>query len=159
MTSASQPEPDAVLAAWAPAGRGRIVVILGQGVVIHPVIVSGKAAAVGIMQGLMIGSGVALGVPSLVAGAATSGELYGSPFIAKVLKDGVDGLLASPRITLVRWDEIVSARYRSLMLRRGRLTIRTSDDTYVLKFLSNTYRAGDAPAVFAHLLNARFIAD
>jgi len=152
-----QPPTDQVLAAWAPAGMGRIVVVLGQGVVIHKAIVSGKAGAIGIAQGVSTGAGVALGAAAAgIRGAASLNDLYGSPFIEKVLRDGVDGLLASPRKTLVRWDEIASAEYRRLFLGRGRMTIRTKEAEHRLKFLQNTYVAGDPQAVFAHVLGDRF---
>ncbi|OKK23378.1 hypothetical protein AMK09_08935 [Streptomyces sp. CB02488] len=45
MEPMGQPQADDVLAAWAPAGMGHIVVVLGRGVVIHKAIVSGKAGA------------------------------------------------------------------------------------------------------------------
>jgi len=152
-----QPPSDEVLAAWAPAGMGRIVVLLGQGVVIHKTIVSGKAGAIGIAQGVSTGAGVALGAAGAgVAGAARLNELYGSPFIEKVLRNGVDGLLASPRKTLVHWDEIVSAEYRKLFLGRGRMLIRTKGAEHKLKFLQNTYVAGDPQAIFDHFLGDRF---
>lgn len=157
MESMKRPQADAVLAAWAPAGKGRIVVVLGQGVVIHRAIVSAKAGAIGIAQGVSLGAGVALGAAGgAIAGAARANEIYGSPFIEKVLRNGVDGLLASPRKTFVRWDQIISAEYRKLILGRGRMIIRTSDGESALKFLQNTYVAGDPAAVFAHFLADRF---
>ncbi|QWF84257.1 hypothetical protein [Amycolatopsis sp. CA-230715] len=157
MGTAEGPRADAVLTAWAPAGKGRIVVVLGQGVVIHKAIVSGKAGAIGIAQGVGLGAGVALGVAgAAIVGAARANEIYGSPFIEKVLRNGVDGLLASPRKVLVRWDRIVSAEYRKLALGRGRMIIRTGDGEHVLKFLQNTYVAGNPSAVFAHFLADRF---
>jgi len=152
-----KPQSDAVLAAWAPAGKGRIVVVLGQGVVIHKAVVSGKAGAIGIARGLSVGAGVALGAAGgVIAGAARASEIDGSPFLEKVLRNGVDGLLASPRKTLVRWDEVTSAEYRKLILGRGRMTIRTSDGEHTLKFLQNTHVVGDPAAVFAHFLAGRF---
>lgn len=75
---------DEVLAGWAPAGMGRIVVLLGQGVVIHKAVVSAAA----------------------LDRARFNNGIEGSPFLRKVLRNGVDGLLASPRQTLVRWDQI-----------------------------------------------------
>ncbi|MFI7679004.1 hypothetical protein [Actinophytocola sp. NPDC049390] len=157
MESVERPQPDVVLAAWAPAGMGRIVVVLGQGVVIHKAVVSGKAGAIGIAQGVGLAAGVSLGAAGgAIVGAARVNEIYGSPFVEKVLRNGVDGLLASPRKTLVRWDQIISAEYRKLVLGRGRMTIRTSDGEHVLKFLQNTYVAGDPSAVFAHFLAGRF---
>lgn len=162
MDTGRGPQDDVVLAAWAPAGSGRIVVVLGQGVVIHKVVVSGKAGAIGVAQGLAGSAGGAIGgavggaAADVIAGAAGTDELYGSPFIEKVLRDGVPGLLASPRKTLVRWDEIVSAEYRRLPLGRARMFVRTGDEEYKLKFLQNTYVAGDPCAVFAHFLAGRF---
>lgn len=157
MESMDKPQADAVLAAWAPAGKGRIAVVLGQGVVIHKAVVSGKAGAIGIAQGVSLGAGVALGAAGgAIVGAARASEIYGSPFVEKVLRNGVDGLLASPRKIFVRWDQIISAEYRKLILGRGRLIIRTSDSEHVLKFLQNTYVAGDPSAVFAHFLADRF---
>ncbi|MEO7016358.1 MAG: hypothetical protein ABI067_07425 [Leifsonia sp.] len=157
MESTVDPQAVEVLSAWAPAGMGRIVVVLDQGVVIHKAVVSGKAAATGIAQGVSIGAGVAFGaVGGAIAGAASANEIYGSPFIEKVLRNGVEGLLASPRKAFVSWDQIVSADYRKLFLGRGRLVIRTADEEHALKFLQNTYVAGDPQAVFAHFLGSRF---
>jgi hypothetical protein len=154
MEPMDQPQADDVLAAWAPAGKGRIVVVLGRGVVIHKAIVSGKAGAIGVARGVSAGAGVALGN----AGGAALDAAYGSPFIEKALRNGVEGLLASPRKTLVPWDEIVSAEYRKLFLGRGRMIIRTKDAEHKLKFLQNTYVAGDPHDVFAHFLGERFTA-
>lgn len=158
MDPMKKPSSNEVLAGWAPAGMGRIVVVLGQGVVIHKVVVSGKAAAIGVAQGVGVGAAGALGggVEGAINGAARLNEVYGSPFLQKVLRNGVDGLLASPRKTLVRWDEITSAEYRQLMLGRGRMFIRTNEGEHTLKFLQNTYVAGDPAAVFAHFLGSRF---
>lgn len=157
MEPVGRPRDDAVLAGWAPAGKGRIVVVLGQGVVIHKAIVSGKAGAVGIARGVTLGAGVAMGAAGgALIGAAAATDITGSPFLAKVLRNGVDGLLASPRKTLVRWDQIVSAEYRRLMLGRARMIIRTADGDQVLKFLQNTYVAGDPAAIFGHFLGPRF---
>uniref|UniRef100_A0AAU2VHT1 Uncharacterized protein n=1 Tax=Streptomyces sp. NBC_00008 TaxID=2903610 RepID=A0AAU2VHT1_9ACTN len=146
-----------VLAAWAPAGMGRIVVVLGRGVVIHKAIVSGKAGAVGVAQGVTTGASVALGGGAVVAASGTN-SVYGSPFIEKVLRNGVEGLLASSRMTLVPWGEIVAAEYRKLVLGRGRMIIRTGGGEHKLKFLQNTYVAGDPQSVFAHFLGRRFTA-
>lgn len=157
MEPMDQPQADDVLAAWAPAGMGRIVVVLGRGVVIHKAIVSGKAGAVGVARGVTAGASVALGGGAAVA-ASGPNSVYGSPFIEKVLRNGVEGLLASPRKTLVPWDEIVSADYRKLFLGRGRMTIRTRDGEHKLKFLQNTYVAGDPQRVFAHFLGQQFTA-
>lgn len=145
-----------VLAGWAPAGMGRIVVVLGQGVVIHKAVVSGKAGAVGIAQGAATGAGVALGSMGGAAAASQLTAVYGNPFLEKVLRNGVDGLLASPRKILLPWAEIVSAEYRALMLGRGRMIIRTGSDEHTLKFLQNTQVAGDPQGVFTHFLGARF---
>jgi hypothetical protein len=152
-----QVRDDAVLAAWAPAGMGRIVVVLGQGVVIHKAIVSGKAGAIGIARGVAAGAGSALGgVTGAIVGAASPADLKGSPFIEKVLRNGVDGLLASPRMTLLPWPEITSAAHRTLILGRARMSIHTSTTSYELKFLQTTYTAGDPTAVFTHFLGPRF---
>ncbi|MFT4082629.1 MAG: hypothetical protein QM638_08590 [Nocardioides sp.] len=158
MESPNQPGENDVLAAWAPAGMGRIVVVLGQGVVIHKAIVSGKAGAAGVARGVGGALGGAIGgaIAGVVTGTATADELNRSPFIQKVLRNGVDGLLASPRKTLVRWDEIGSAEYRKLMLGRARMFLRTKDAEFTLKFLQNTHVAGDPRAVFAHCLGSRF---
>ncbi|GAA3525824.1 hypothetical protein GCM10022222_05930 [Amycolatopsis ultiminotia] len=153
MEPTERPPADAVLAAWAPAGMGRIVVVLGRGVVIHQAIVSGKAGAIALLQGVGIGAGVALGT---IVGAAHADELYGSPFIEKVLRNGVDGLLTSPRKTFVGWDRIISAEYRKLVAGRGRMTIRTTEGEHVLKVLQNTHVAGDPSAVFGYFLSGRF---
>ncbi|RIJ70223.1 hypothetical protein D1871_19065 [Nakamurella silvestris] len=140
-----QTRADEVLAGWAPAGLGRIVVVLGQGVVIHRAVVSGAAGATGVAQGVASAAGVSGG--SVVSG---------SPFLQKVLRNGVEGLLASPRMTLVLWDRITSAEYRRLRFGRARMTIRTSNGEHTLKFLQNTYIAGDPAAVFARRLGSRF---
>lgn len=152
-----QVQDDAVLAAWAPAGMGRIVVVLGRGVVIHKAVVSGKAAAVGIAQGVAGAAGNALGgVTGAIAGAAAPADLQRSPFIEKVLRNGVPGLLASPRMTLIPWPDITSAHYRKLLLGRARMSIHTTTTSHELKFLQNTHVAGDPSAVFAHFLLGRF---
>lgn len=124
-----------VLAVWAPAGSGRIVVVLGQGVVIHKWIVAWMALL------------------------SRGGGDYGNAFIEKVLRNGVDGLLASPRKTLVPWNQIISAEYRKLAMGRARMIIRTADQEYTLKFLQNSSVEGDPVAVFAQYLGARFTAD
>ncbi|MFF3171362.1 hypothetical protein ACFVQ0_02000 [Streptomyces sp. NPDC057900] len=152
-----RPHDDDVLAAWAPAGMGRIVVVLGRGIVIHKAIVSGRAGAAGVAQGVTAGASVALG-GSAVGAASGTNSVYGSPFIEKVLRNGVEGLLASSRMTLVPWDEIVSAEYRKLPLGRGRMIIRTGDTEHKLKFLQNTYVAGDPRGVFAQFLGRKFTA-
>lgn len=116
-----RPSDDEVLAGWAPAGRGRIVVVLGQGVVIHKAVISGRAAAAGIARGVGAGAGAAVGAAGGgLVGAASTAQIDGSPFLAKVLRDGVPGLLASPRMTVVRWEQIVSARCHWLRFGRGR---------------------------------------
>ena len=147
---------DEVYAAWAPAGMGRIVVLLTRGVVIHKMIVSGEAGAIGIAQGVAAGTAMTFGTTVGIEATSAMNSIYGSPFIEKVLRNGVEGLLASPRKTLVLWDDIVSAEYRKLFLGRGRLTIRTREGEHTLKFLQNTYVAGDPQAVFAHFLGGRF---
>jgi len=159
MEPMDQPQADDVLAAWAPAGMGRIVVVLGRGVVIHKAIVSAKAGAVGVAQGVTAGASVALGnAGGAVVAASGANSVYGSPFIEKVLRNGVEGLLASSRMTLLPWDEIVSADYRKLFLGRGRMIIRTKDGNHKLKFLQKTYVAGDPQGVFAHFLGQQFTA-
>lgn len=106
-----------------------------------------------------MGAGVSLGNGGGGAvRASRSGSAYGSPFVEKVLRNGVEDLLASSRKTLVPWDEIVSAEYRTPFAGRGRMNIRTKDGRRKLMFLQNTYVAGDPRDVFAHFLGRRFTA-
>ena len=91
-----------------------------------------------------------------VVEGVTHHGIGGSPFLRTVLGDGVDGLLASPRMTLVHWDQITAAEYRRRILGRGPMTIRTADGEHKLRFLQNTQVTGDPSAVFAHFLGSRF---
>lgn len=134
----ARPGPDVpateVLAVAAPVGSNRTLVVLGQGVVLRRANMADKFAM----------------APSTLIGRAPAA------LIKRALKEGVDGLLASPRTTLIRWDQITGASYRSKALGRGLLTLTTSAGEMTAKFVVETVSDGDPVEVIAHFLGDRF---
>lgn len=154
MTNAPQTQPaDGVLAAWAPAGMGKIVVLVDRGVVIHKAVVSGKAGA----KKLPGAAGGALG--GAIGGVAAGASVKHNPnrhFIEKVLRNGVDGLLASKRAKVIPWDSITGVEHQQKKLGRGKLVIKTTSGDHKLKFLMETHVEGDPQSVFKQRLGDRY---
>ncbi len=123
-----------ILALAAPVGGNRTLVVLNRGVVMHRASLADKVAM----------------SPSTLIGRAPAA------LIRRALRGGVDGLLASPRATLFRWDEITSASYRAKALGRGLLTLTAGAEVTQAKFVVETVRDGDPIEVIAHFLGDRF---
>ncbi|HSX69278.1 M48 family metallopeptidase [Nocardioides sp.] len=129
------PPADELLAACAPVGgRYRTLVVLGEGVAVRKAGVADR---------------IAVGKTAVVGNA-------GKALIKQALKEGVDGLLASPHTTLLRWDEITAATYREKMLDRGVLTFTGAGGEHTVKFIVETEQVGDPVAAIEHFLGDRF---
>lgn len=129
------PPDDEVLAVAAPVGGShRTLVVLGQGVVLRKAGVADR---------------IAVGKASLTGGVSKA-------LVRQALKDGVGALLASPRATLLRWDEIRSATWRGKILNRGVLTITTASGEHRVKFIVETEAQGDPVGVMEHFVGERF---
>lgn len=129
------PPADELLAACAPVGgRYRTLIVLGEGVVVRKAGVADR---------------IAVGKTAIVGNA-------GRALLKQALKDGPEGLLASPHATLLRWDEITAATYREKMLDRGVLTLTSAGGDHVVKFIVETEKVGDPVGAIEHFLGDRF---